>query len=155
MEILFLDALAVHLMGPDRPLPPYTVGHGTVVVGHLLRAVTDSALLTLEVCPGETPEITEARAAISAGAGAFAQRGGLGVQQLVSRFLAAAVGELEIHRESAEAQTRSVFHYGLLAVASGPGNRLTPAAGDGVGAIFRGWDALIGAGFVPPWRVLA
>jgi hypothetical protein len=75
------------------------------------------------------------------------------VQHLVSRFVAAAVGELEVHRESAEGQTRSLFLYGLLAVASGPENRLSPAAADGIAAIFRGWNDQIGAGFVPPWRV--
>lgn len=65
------------------------------------------------------------------------------------------MGELEVHRDSADGQTRSLFTYGLLALASGPQNRVTPAAGDGVGEIFRGWDRLIGVGFVPPWRIVA
>ena len=154
-ELLFLDALAAQLLGPARPQPPYTVEHGTVAAGYLLRAVADSALVTLEVSPDPTPGITEARVAITAGARAFARQGRPGVQHLVNRFLGAAVGELEVHRDSAEGQTRSLFCYGFLAVASGPENRLTPEAGDGVGEIFQGWDSLIGAGFVPPWRIVA
>ncbi|WP_035856531.1 hypothetical protein [Cryptosporangium arvum] len=155
LELLFLDALAVHLMGPDRPAPPYTVEHGTVAAGHLLRAVTGSAMATLDVVPPPTPGIEAARAAIGAGARAFASEGRPGVTRLVNRFLGAAVGELEVHRDSADGQTRSLFTYGLLALASGPQNRVTPAAGDGVGEIFRGWDRLIGVGFVPPWRIVA
>ncbi|MFI5954447.1 hypothetical protein [Cryptosporangium sp. NPDC051539] len=166
-ELLFLDSLAAHLMGPDRPAPPYTIEHGTVIAGFLLRAAANSALLTPETdltpesrpipetWPTPTPGITAARDAISDGAHAFAGQGRAGVQHLVNRFLGAAVGELEVHRDSAEDQTRSLFHYGLLALASGPQNRLTATAGDGVGEIFRAWDGLIGAGFVPPWRIVA
>lgn len=155
LEILFLDAVAVQLMGPAHPEPPYTVEHGTVTAGHLLRAVTDAPLVTLDVVPPPTPGMVAARAAIEVGAHTFAGRGRAGVKHLVNRFLGAAVGELEVHRGSPEAQTRSLFTYGLLAVASGPDNRVTPEAGDGIGEIFRGWDRLIGVGFVPPWRIVA
>jgi hypothetical protein len=153
-EILLLDSLAVYLMGPGAPARPYTIEHGTVAAGHLLRALADCSRLRLEEIPQAGPGPVAARSAIVEGAHAFARRGGPGVQRLVGRFVAAAVGELEVHRESAESQTRSLFYYGLLAVASGPENRLTPAASDGVGEIFRDWNDRIGAGFVPPWRVL-
>jgi hypothetical protein len=155
VEILFLDSLAVYLMGPDAPKPPYTIEHGTVAVGHLLRALANSSHLDLGVGPDDCDGVAAARTAMVEGARAFARRGGPGVQHLVSRFVTAAVGELEVHRESTEGQTRSLFHYGLLAVASGPENRLSPAAADGIGEIFRGWNAQIGAGFVPPWRIVA
>ncbi|MCW2796853.1 hypothetical protein [Nocardioides sp.] len=154
-ELLFLDALAAYLMGPEAPESPYTIEQGTVIVGHLLRAVVDASKLELESSPPGSDEMSEARTAVLEGAHQFASRGVPGVKQLVNRFLAAAVGELEIHRESAEAQTRSLFYYGLLAVASGPNNRLTQAAAEGIMDVFTAWDAQIGAGFVPPWRVVA
>lgn len=153
-EILFLDGLAVYLMGPDAPQPPYTIEHGTVAAGHLLRAFAAGPEVKVGVSLGGKG-VAAARAAVVQGARAFAQRGGPGIQHLVRRFVAAAVGELEIHRESAEGQTRSLFCYGLLAVASGPENRVTPAAADGVMDVFRGWNDQIGAGFVPPWRIVA
>jgi hypothetical protein len=77
------------------------------------------------------------------------------VTQLVNRFLAAAVGELKIQKASAEAQTRSLFYYGLLAVASGADTRLAQAAEDGILYDFKAWDGQIGDGFVPPWRLVA
>lgn len=153
-ELLFLDGLAVHLMGPDAPEPPYTIEQGTVIVGHLLRAVADCSLLEIDVAFQLTAEMSEARAAIVEGAHQFATHGVRGVKKLVNRFLAAAVGELEIRKESADAQTRSLFYYGLLAVASGPENRLAQPAADGILGIFRAWDEHIGTGFVPPWRIV-
>ncbi|MCW2780342.1 MAG: hypothetical protein JWR35_791 [Marmoricola sp.] len=154
-ELLFLDGLAVYLMGPEAPEPPYTIEQGTVIVGHLLRAVMDCSELHVEGSPESSVEIEEARAAIIEGAHEFAGLGVAGVNQLVNRLLGAAVGELEIHRTSAEAQTCSLFYYGLLAVASGPKNRLSQAAADGIIDILEAWDKQIGAGFVPPWRVVA
>lgn len=65
------------------------------------------------------------------------------------------ISRAEIHRESAEAQTRSLFYFGLLAVASGPKNLLTQTAADGIMEVFKAWDGQIGAGFVPPWRIVA
>lgn len=155
-ELLLLDALAVHLMGPEAPESPYTIEHGTVIVGHLLRALVDGSKLEggIEGSPETSPEISEARVTILEGAHQFARRGIPGVKQLVNRFLAAAVGELEIHKQSAEDQTRSLFYFGLLAVASGPNNRLTEASATGILAIFEAWDDRIGAGFVPPWRIV-
>jgi len=154
-ELLFLDGLAAHLMGPGAPESPYTIEQGTVIVGHLLRALVDCSVLEIADSPPLTPEMSEARTAIVEGAHQFATRGVPGVKQLVNRFLAAAVGELEIHKDSAEAQTRSLFYYGLLAVASGPDNRLAPAAADGILEVFRAWDEQIGEGFVPPWRIVS
>ena len=154
-EILFLDGLAVQLMGPDAPEPPYTAEHGTVAAGHLLRALAACSAVEPGIRLDDSDGVTAARAAIVAGAHAFAQRGRAGVQHLVRRFVAAAAGELEVHRESAEGQTRSLFSYGLLAVASGPENQVSPAAADGIAEIFRGWNDRIGAGYVPPWRIVA
>jgi hypothetical protein len=154
-EIVFLDGLAVYLMGPDAPQPPYTVEHGTVAAGHLLRALAACS----QVDPGTSLEAGEgvaaARTAMVEGGHGFARRGGPGVQQLVRRFVGAAVGELEVHAESAEGQTRSLFTYGLLAIASGPENRLSPAAAEGITQIFSGWNDRISAGYVPPWRIVA
>jgi hypothetical protein len=152
-ELLFLDGLALHLIGPESPESPFTIEHGTVVVGHLLRALVDCPDLEIEGEPHCSPAMAVARAAVVEGAHLFAERGVPGVKQLVNRFLAAAVGELEIHRDSAEAQTRSLFYYGLLAVASGPNNRLAQDAADGIVDVFNAWDERIGAGFVPPWRL--
>lgn len=153
-ELLFLDGLAVYLMGPGAPESPFTIEQGTVVVGHLLRSLVDSSNLEFDGKPQCSPAMKEARAAIVEGAHQFAVRGVLGVKQLVNRFLAAAVGELEIHKESAEAQTRSLFYYGWLAIASGPDNSLSPSAANGIIDLFDAWDAQIGAGFVPPWRLV-
>ena len=154
-ELLFLDGLAAHLMGPEAPRSPYTIEQGTVIVGHLLRALVDCSMLEIEGSPKSTADISEARAAIVEGAHQLATRGVPGVKQLVNRFLAAAVGELEIHKESAEAQTRSLFYFGLLAIASGPDNRLAQPAALGIWEIFQAWDSQIGDGFVPPWRIVA
>lgn len=154
-ELLFLDGLAAHLMGPEAPAPPYTIEHGTQIVGHLLRALVECSLVEVEDSPQSTAEMSEARTAIVEGAHELAKRGVAGVKQLVNRFLAAAIGELEIHKESAEAQTRSLFYYGLLAVASGPDNRVAQSGADGILEVFNAWDGRIGEGFVPPWRIVA
>lgn len=153
VEILFLDALAAHLLGPDAPVAPYTVEHASVIAGHLLRAFVSCASLELDGQVDAGPEGDQARAAILDGAHAFAERKGPGVQQLVTRYLGAVVGELEIHAGSPDEQVRSLFYFGLLAVASGPGNRLSQVSADGIAQLFIAWNDQIGAGFVPPWRV--
>lgn len=155
MELIYLDALAVHLLGADAPVPPYTIEHGTAVASMLLRAVTDSAGtdLALEPDDGGLPTAV-GRAAVVDGAHRFADRGGHGVHQLVTRFLAAAVGELERVKDP-QAQVRSLFHYGLLAIASGPENRASVETSDSVLAAFHAWDERIGNGLVPPWRIVA
>ncbi|MGI8666759.1 MAG: hypothetical protein ACR2N4_12110 [Jatrophihabitans sp.] len=67
-------------------------------------------------------------------------------------MIPAVLGELEIHQQAPEEQTRSLFYYSILAVASGPLNLLAEAAAEGVQELFVAWDELFGAGFVPPWR---
>ncbi|KRA38958.1 MULTISPECIES: hypothetical protein [unclassified Nocardioides] len=155
MELLYLDGLAVHLLGPDAPAPPYTIEHGATIASLLLRALADAPVVELDLEPGDTDGATAtARAAIVDGAHRLARSGGLGAQRLVKRFLPAAVGELEQHKEGPEAQVRSLFYYGLLAIASGPENQTNAETSDGVLASFRAWDERIGAGFVPPWRII-
>ncbi|WP_157520025.1 hypothetical protein [Nocardioides dokdonensis] len=158
MELLYLDGLAVHLLGPDAPVPPYTVEHGTTIASHLLRAVTDAPTVDLELEPDpdeEDPAISVARESVVAGGHRLSSRGGPGVHQLVTRFLTAAVGELEQHKDDPEGQVRSLFYYGLLAIASGPENQTNDQVAEGALAAFNAWDARIGAGFVPPWRIVA
>jgi len=99
-ELLFLDGLAGYLMGPEAPESPYTIEHGTVIVGHLLRALVDCSVVKLEDSPQCTAEMSEARAAIVEGAHQFANRGVRGVQQLVNRFLAAAAASTAINLDS-------------------------------------------------------
>lgn len=155
MELIYLDALAVHLLGADAPVPPYTIQHGTAVASMLLRAVTDSAGTDLALEPDDGDlHAAVARSAVVDGAQRFAGRGGHGVHQLVTRFLAAAVGELERIKDP-EAQVRSLFHYGLLAIASGPENQASVEISDSVLASFHAWDERIGSGLVPPWRIVA
>lgn len=151
-EILYLDALAARLLGTADLEPPYTVEHGAEVVAFLLQSTIKAAAYVPEQVPAPTAGITEARQAVLAAAHAFAARGLPGLAQLVNRVITAAVGELERQSGSPEDQVRSLFRYGLLAVASGPANQLTVAAAEGIDAVFSGWDDLIGAGFVPPWR---
>jgi hypothetical protein len=156
MELIYLDGLAAHLLGPDAPVPPYTIEHGTAIASLLLRAVTDSPAVELDLEPEEhDPASAPAREAVVDGAHRLASRGGHGVHQLVTRFLAAAVGELEQHKEAPEAQVRSLFYYGLLAIASGPENKTNAETAEGVLAAFHAWDERIGSGFVPPWRIVA
>lgn len=155
LEIVYLDALAAYLMG-NGPLPgPYTVEHGAQVVACLLSATTKAASYRPEQSPTVTEGVEAAREAVVDGAHAFAARGPAGLSQLVNRLIQAAVGELERLSAEPEEQVRSLFRYGLLAVASGPANQLTVVAADGVSEVFAAWDELIGAGFVPPWRVAA
>ena len=155
MELLFLDGLAAHLLGEEAPVPPFTVEHGTAIASHLLRAVANAATVDLGPDSDEAaPGVQEARGAVVDGAHRLGNRGGpAGVHQLVSRFLTAAVGELEQHQEDPEAQVRSLFHYGLLAIASGPENKTNVETSEGVMAAFVAWDSRIGAGFVPSWRI--
>src|SRR4051794_10950786 len=42
LELIFLDALAAHLIGPEAPEPPYTIEHGTAIASLLLRSVADA-----------------------------------------------------------------------------------------------------------------
>lgn len=160
MELIYLDALAVHLLGPDAPVAPYTVEHGSAIVSLLLRAVADAPAVGALEEPAERDGTVEseaasvARKAVVEGAHRFAGRGGHGVHQLVTRFLAAAVGELERLKDEPEAQVCSLFQYGLLAIASGPENQTNGETAESLRAAFQLWDQRIGEGFVPPWRVV-
>ena len=60
-----------------------------------------------------------------------------------------------MHKDDPEAQVRSLFHYGLLAIASGPENQTNEETSEGILTAFALWDERIGAGFVPSWRVVA
>ncbi len=154
LELIFLDALAAHLIGPDAPEPPYTMEHGTAIASMLLRSVADAPGRDIGPPPeGGVPAAEPARAAVVAGARRLGERGGIGVHQLVTRFLAASVGELERHRGEPEEQARSLFYYGLLAIASGPENQANAETAEGLAAAFQSWNDRIGAGFVPSWRV--
>ena len=156
MELIYLDGLAVHLIGSDAPTPPYTIEHGSAIASLLLRAVKDASAVEIGLEPnGTDPATASAREAVVAGAHRLAERGGHGVHQLVTRFLAAAVGELDQQKASPEAQVRALYYYGLLAIASGPENKSSGEIAESVLATFHAWDERIGAGFVPPWRVLA
>ena len=156
MELLYLDGLAAHLLGEDAPAAPFTVEHGTAIVSHLLRAVANAAAVDLGLEPDEGEQAAAAaREAVVEGAHRLGSRGGPGVHQLVSRFLTAVVAELEEHKDDPEAQVRSLFHYGLLAIASGPENQTNVETSEGVLAAFAVWDERIGAGFVPSWRIVA
>ncbi|WP_067438074.1 hypothetical protein [Nocardioides jensenii] len=156
MELIYLDALAVHLMGPDAPVAPYSIEHGTAVVSLLLRAAADSAAIEAPVEPGDEDAVAvPARTAVVAGAHRFAERGGHGVHQLVTRLIGAVVGELERLKETPDAQVASLFHYGLLALASGPQNQASAETAESLQATFRLWDRRIGDGFVPAWRLVS
>lgn len=153
VELLYLDALAVLLLGPDAPAPPYTLEHGTAIVGLLLQAVANAPVVELE--PEADDDVAVARAAVADGAQRLASRGGHGVHRVATRFLTAAVGELEQHAATPEAQVRSLFYFGLLAIASGPENQTNAEVADGILAAFERWDRRIGEGYVPPWRIVA
>lgn len=156
LELIYLDGLAAHLLGPDAPAPPYTIEHGTAIASLLLRAVVDASAVDLGLEPGDGElASTPARVAVVDGAGRFASRGGHGVHQLVTRFLAAAVGELQRNTDEPEGKVRSLFYYGLLAIASGPENKASAETAESVMAAFHAWNERIGAGFVPPWRIVA
>lgn len=156
-ELLYLDSLAVHLLGPEAPAPPYALEHGSAIVGLLLQAITNAPVVDLKVDveDGVDDATTVARAAVADGARRLASRGGHGVRRLATRFLAATVGELEQHAGAPEAQVRSLFYFGLLAIASGPENQTNAEVADGVLAAFHRWDRRIGDGYVPPWRIVA
>lgn len=156
MELLYLDGLAAHLLGADAPEPPYTIEHGSTIVSLLLRALVDAPTVELDLQPSDLEDASSVgRESVVDGAQRFAQRGGPGVHQLVSRCLAATVGELEQHKEEPEFQVRSLFYYGLLAIASGPENQTNEETSESVLAAFAAWDERIGSGFVPPWRIVA
>jgi hypothetical protein len=154
LELIFLDGLAAHLIGPDAPVPPYTMEHGTAIASMLLRSVADAPNRDIGPAPeGGVPAAEPARVAVVAGARSLGARGGIGVHQLVTRFLAASVGELERNQGEPEEQVRSLFYYGLLAVASGPENKTNAETAEGLEAAFQSWNDRIGDGFVPSWRV--
>lgn len=151
-EILYLDELAVMLLGPSPLAAPYTVEDGTKVVGALLRSLANAAYYQPAPAPAQTPAIAAARQQVLAGSHAFATRRLPGLNQLVQRVVGAVVGELEVNKDAPVHQVRSLFTYGLLALASGPHNLLAAEPGDGCAELFQAWDRLIGDGFVPPWR---
>jgi len=151
-EVLLLDDLAGYLMGAGPVPPPYTVEHGSRILTGLLRAAVNSARYVPEDAPEVTEDIALARRHVVQGAHRFAELGDAGINQLASRVIQAAVGELELRKSAPEQQTCSVFYYALLAVASGPENLLKPAAADGVARLFRAWDQVFGRGFTVPWR---
>lgn len=152
LEVLFLDDLAAYLMGSGPLEEPYTIEHGSHVLSLLLGAVVNSAHYQPEETPAMADEMLTARESFVQGAHDFAGRGAQGVIQLVNRLVPAIVGELEIQKEAPEAQTSQLFHYGMLAVASGPANSLSDEAATGFRQILLGWDRLFGQGFKVPWR---
>lgn len=153
-EIIALDGIAAFTLGGNLK-PPYTIQHGSRVASAVLSAAADSQQYRPAQQPEATDAIVGARAAVREGALTFAARGVPGLNQLVNRIVSAAVGELEIHKDAPEEQVRSLFFYSLVAVASGPRNTCSADAAAGVHEIFDAWDGVIGAGFVPPWRVTA
>ncbi len=152
LEVLFLDDLAAYLMGSGPLEEPYTIEHASHVVSLLLGAVVNSAHYRPEESPAAAGELLVARESFVRGAHDFAGRGNQGLIQLINRLVPAIVGELEIQKEAPEAQTSQLFHYGLLAVASGPANTLSDEAAAGFRQILRAWDELFGQGFRTPWR---
>lgn len=152
LEVLFLDDLAAYLMGSGPLEEPYTIEHGSHVLSLLLGAVVNSPHYQPAETPAVTDEMLVARESFVRGAHDFAGRGAKGLIQLVNRLVPAIVGELEIQKEAPEAQTSQLFHYGMLAVASGPANSLSDEAAAGFRQILSGWDGLFGQGFTLPWR---
>lgn len=153
VELLLLDGLAAHLFGPDAPVQPYTIQHGTTLVSLLLRAVNDAPGINLGTAgPDGHPVLDVARQAVVDGAHALGNRRGQGAHQLASRFLTAAVGELERHKDDPETQVRSLFHYGLLAIASGTENKANADISEGILTAYDGWASRIADDFEPPWR---
>lgn len=151
-EIIALDGIAAFVLG-GSVAEPYTIQHGSNVASSVLSAAVESGRYSPEQSPDSTRAIAAARSSVVSGAHRLAVRGVPGLTQLVNRIVSASVGELEAKKDSPEAQVRSLFFYGMLAVASGPENTCSELAATGVMEIFDGWDAIIGAGFVPPWRV--
>ncbi|MDQ1716188.1 MAG: hypothetical protein QOE89_141 [Pseudonocardiales bacterium] len=151
-EVLLLDDLAVYTMGCGPLPPPFTVEHGSRVVSALLGAVINSARYTPTQTPVASANMSTIRERFVRGAGDFADRGRPGLSQLVNRIIPAALGELEIHKDAPEDQTRSLFYYTVLAVASGPLNLLEEDAAAGALELFDAWDEVFGSGFVLPWR---
>ncbi|TWP35600.1 hypothetical protein [Leekyejoonella antrihumi] len=152
-EIITLDGIAAFVLGGSLE-QPYTIQHGSRIASMVLSAAADSTRYQPEQAPPTTPAMEEARSSIQMGARGFAARRMPGLTQLVNRIVSAAVGEMEIHKESPESQVSSLFFYAMLAVASGPGNECSELTASGVREIFHGWDALVGEGFIPPWRVV-
>lgn len=151
-EILLIDELAAYVMGSGPLAGPYTVEHGSRVLSALFGAVINSDAYSPDQVPEASPEMERARVAFVDGAHAFAALSGPGLAQLANRLIPAVLGELEIHKDSPEEQTRSLFYYSILAVASGPLNLLAEDAANGVSELFQAWDAVLGAGLVLPWR---
>lgn len=152
-EIIYLDSVAVYTMSSGPLEQPFTVEHGSYVVSCVLRAMADSARYRPERHPEVGPDADFARDRVVTGAHALAAKGWPGLRQLVNRLVPAVIGELELHHESPEQQSQSLFRFGLLAVASGTANLVSSQAADGIEQLLVGWDAEIGAGFVPPWRL--
>lgn len=151
-EILLLDDLAAYLMGSGPLEPPYTVEHGSRVVSALFKAIANAGSYSPQDEPAATAAIVNARTQFVDGAHSFAANGVAGLSQLVNRLIPAVLGELERNKEAPELQTCSLFYYAMLAVASGPKNLLTGDAADAMMDIFHAWDALLGDGFIVPWR---
>jgi hypothetical protein len=59
---------------------------------------------------------------------------------------------LESHKETPEEQTRALFYYSFLAVASGPANLIEDTAAAAVIELFGAWVSVLGAGLILPWR---
>lgn len=154
-EVLFIDDLAGYLMGAGPLSPPFTVEHGSRIVSALFGAMVNAPRYQPASMPEPTEGIVDARAAFVQGGHDLAGKGPAGLVQLLNRLIPALLGELELQKDAPEEQTRSLFYYSLLAVASGPLNVLDQDAAAGVAELFTAWDAVFGAGFVPPWRAEA
>lgn len=152
LEIILLDAVADWVLSPDNPGDGYGDEHAGHLISTLFGAVESARRFQPEREPTADARITHARTRLVAGAHELAEAGPTGVSLAVSRLMPALTAELQDNAGDRALQVRGVFVYLLYVIAVGTEAEQHPAVMDGLTATFAGWDGVLRAGFVMPWR---
>lgn len=160
LEITLIDAVADWLFSPanpgaaDPPRTDYDESHAGHLVSSLFTAVDTSRSFLPRQEPAATPAITAARSRIVDGAHELSAQGPDGVSLLVSRAMPSVLAELGNNAGERAKQAHGVVVYLLYPLALGTRTEHDEAVLEGIVEAYAGWDAVLRAGYAPPWRPL-
>lgn len=152
LEIILLDAVVEWLFSPANPGGEHGEEHAGHLISTLFSAIDAARSFQPRQQPEVTPQIANARSRIAEGAHELGNAGADGVSLTVSRLMPAIMAELQNNVGERAKQAHGVFVYLLYALSVGTRAEQDPSVMDGLVAAFAGWDSVLRAGYVVPWR---